>query len=213
MMQCTVCTRSPRSKLPFYCPACARHSLYELRIDQVRALLAREASAQDADKIISRQPDSDESSRAPNNTSQDLLTRWDVYRATAQTEAAQSRIEEFKGQAEVLRKEIEGARSELSKLKSGLDRRRADYASATHNLVARRRSTLESVDKNIKKTAFRADQQHQRMAESRIFLCREAAKLYGLRQRRRKRGDTLRDDYQIGGVGIVDLKDLSRRCS
>lgn len=209
MMHCTVCSRNDGAKLSFYCPACARYSLYEHRIGNARALLARESTDREVANLVGQEVSSDGTGHQkskPGVTAQ----RWEIYKTTNQRQDVEDRTRNLKIQAESLRREIQQARSELSRLKSRLDRRRADYASATHNLVARRKSALESVDKSIKRTVFRADQQHQRMAESRIFLCREAAKLYGLRQRRRNKGETVRDEYVIGGVGIVDLKDLNR---
>lgn len=48
---------------------------------------------------------------------------------------------------------------------------------------------------------------HTRTAEARSYLCREAATLYGLRQKRRRSGRT---DYSIGGVPIPNfLQDLN----
>ena len=208
-MQCSVCLRNHKPKLPFYCPGCARNAVYELRLEQAKGLLAREASQKDAVETVSHGPESARSDK--DAASSPEVNSWDIYRVTEEKEAAGCRIHEIETRADVLRKEIQSARSDLSKLKSALDRRRADFASATHNLVGRRKSTVESVDKNIKRVSYRADQQHQRTAESRIYLCREAAKLCGLQQRRRRRGDGTREDYFIGGVGIVDLKDLGRK--
>ncbi len=212
-MQCAVCSRSSSSKLPFQCPACARHSLYELRVEHARHLLARESLSRKVEDVVSRSQlpptFSGSDGQQPRATSTDIATRWDVFRASMQRHEAELHTQEIQAQADTLRSEIEKARTELATLKAAVARRRTDYASATHNLSTRRRATLDSVEKTTKRTAYRADQQHQKTAESRVFLCREVAKLYGLRQRRRKRGEGMRDEYVIGGVGIVDLKDLN----
>ena len=50
---------------------------------------------------------------------------------------------------------------------------------------------------------------HSEIVNARVFLCTEAADLCGLRQRRRKKAGSIRDDYTIGGIGIVDLRDLN----
>ncbi|KAI9884199.1 MAG: hypothetical protein M1823_004015 [Watsoniomyces obsoletus] len=210
-MECTICSRSAGGKLPFHCPACARHSLYELRVEHARHLLARESSSRKVEDVISREPGpalgGDGQQRRV--TSTEIATRWDVYRASMHRQEAELHTREIQVQADTLRKDIEEARMELATLKAAVARRWTDYASVTHNLSSRRRGTLESVDKTTKRTSYRADQQHQKTAESRVFLCREAAKLYGLRQRRRKRGEGMKDEYVIGGLGIVDLKDLN----
>ena len=207
MMQCAVCCRSSSggSKSIFYCPGCARHSLYELRVESARTLLAREAASRKVEDVVLDQKSASLESGGTRTT------RYEPQLASIDRDQLEVRTREIKGQAEVLRREIESARVELSTFRSALARRRADYASATYHLDARRNSSLGSMESFIRRTVARADQQSIQTAESRVFLCREAAKLYGLRQRRRKKGDTFQEDYMIGGVGIVNLKDLNSK--
>jgi len=45
--------------------------------------------------------------------------------------------------------------------------------------------------------------------EARVFLCKEAAQLYGLQQRKRKRGSSENDVYVIEEILIADLRELN----
>lgn len=209
-MQCAICSRPPSYKLPFHCPGCARHSLYELRAESAKALLRRETLSREVESVCSNCEHHEVKQENPSRKTLANYrpSRWDTHQLLSTAKGIDGRCREIKAQAEILREEIEKARVEIRKLKSSLETRRADFASVTHNVGARRKSTLESIEKSIRRMVYRGDQQHQRTAESRIFLCREAAKLYGLRQRRR-RGNASREEYLIGGVGIVDLKDLT----
>ncbi|KAI9785824.1 MAG: hypothetical protein M1816_008216 [Peltula sp. TS41687] len=209
-MQCSICSRPHSFKLPFHCPGCARHSLYELRTEHAKALLRRETTARDVEKAVSK-PWQDEKNKgsAARNVPSNPNTRWEIEQSSSISTGIDESCRDLKAHAESLRKDIANARAEVSKLKASLNDRRADFTSVTQNLSARRKSTLDSIERSIIRTVYRADQQHQRTAESRIFLCREAAKLYDLRQRRRRRGNTVKEDYLIGGVGIVDLRDLN----
>lgn len=209
-MQCSICSRSHSFKLPFHCPGCARYSLYDLRTEHAKALLRREASDRDVEKIVSK-PWQDENNKGfpARNVPSVPNTRWDTEELSFISKGIDDNCRDLRVQAEILRKDIENARAEVSKLKSSLNDRRAKFASVTHNLSARRKSMLESVERSTKRTVYRSDQQHLRTAESRIFLCREAAKLYDLRQRRRRKGNTVKEEYLIGGIGIVDLRDLN----
>ena len=209
-MQCSLCARSLGPKLPAHCPACARYSLYEPRAENIRALLGREASSREVENVISDSwRDDADKSATQTGRSYGVASRWDIKQVSATVRNLEGCHGEIQAQAEILKVEIQNARADISKLKSSLNHRREDFASVTHNIEARRKSTLESIEKSIKRTVYRAEQQHLKTAESRIFLCREAAKLYDLRQRRRRRGNTVKEEYVIGGVGIVDLRDLN----
>jgi Vacuolar sorting 38 and autophagy-related subunit 14 len=65
------------------------------------------------------------------------------------------------------------------------------------------------VEATATRMAAQADALHARTAESRFFLCRETANLYGLVQRKRRKGAGGRDAYFIGGVPIVDIRDIN----
>ncbi|KAH0562108.1 hypothetical protein GP486_003200 [Trichoglossum hirsutum] len=211
-MQCDICARKYTPRLPFNCATCARNVLYELRFENARTLVDKEALGQQVETSLPsngprevEKPGTSTSAQRPSLVS----SRWDVEQTTAQMEESLERIREIQNQADVLQKDIEHGRAQIAKLKASLAQRRSDYGSAAHNLPTRRTATLESVEKGIKRIDHRWNTLHARTAEARVFLCREAADLYGLKQRRRKKGGMVREDYTICGVGIVDLRDLN----
>ncbi|KAI9842270.1 MAG: hypothetical protein M1837_007339 [Sclerophora amabilis] len=205
-MHCNICSRGPNAKLSFHCVSCARLSLYEPRIKSAATLLEKESLGRQIDEVV-HPGETTQHSKGKDADSVD--NRWDVGLAASRAEECVERTQESKSCSSILRKEIELGRAEISRRKAILSQRRSDFASANHDLVPRRRVARESVEKSIQRTSYRWDQQHQKITESRVFLCREAAKLYGLRQRRRKKGGVIKDDFTIGGVGIIDLRDLN----
>ncbi|KAJ0421003.1 UV radiation resistance protein and autophagy-related subunit 14-domain-containing protein [Aspergillus carlsbadensis] len=76
-----------------------------------------------------------------------------------------------------------------------------------------RTGALTSIQNNHKRTDHLWNSLHTKTAEARIFLCREVASLYGLRQKVRKRDNGLKESYMIGGVNIFDLRDLNGKLS
>ena len=211
-MQCDICARRHTSKLPFNCATCARNALYELRLENAGVLVDKEALGRQVEAFVSLNSSTDVEKPGAGHVERIPLrnsSRWDVEQATARKEESLERIQEIQNQANVLRKDIEDSRARIAKLKASLAHHRSDYDSITHDLSARRATTLDSVEKSIKRIDHRWNTLHARTAEARVFLCREAANLYGLKQRRRRKSGVVREDYMICGVAIVDLRDLN----
>ncbi|KAL4798147.1 UV radiation resistance protein and autophagy-related subunit 14-domain-containing protein [Aspergillus venezuelensis] len=79
----------------------------------------------------------------------------------------------------------------------------------TKSFARRESGLLNGIRNSIKRTDHLWHSNHTKTAEARIFLCREAASLYGLRQKVRKRDDSLKETFTIGGVSILDLRELN----
>ena len=141
----------------------------------------------------------------------DLNHTWTVHRAAADQFISEEKTQTAQKHIEALREETRKVKAEIAERKVRLLRRRSEFASAKQELSQSRANAVEPVDKSIKRTEHRWDVMHHKMAESRLFLCREVALLYGLHQRKRKKGGLGRDLYFIGGVPIVDLRDLNSR--
>ncbi|KZF26113.1 hypothetical protein L228DRAFT_242520, partial [Xylona heveae TC161] len=215
-MQCDICLRNPSSKLPFYCTTCARAAVYEVRIEHARTLLHREALGHQIDNIVSGKSGEGNAKgglKDVNNVEQGLESnasaRWTLEINKTAIQQSTGRVQELTDHAEVLRKEISNGRAEINRRRAALARRRSDISSITHDIGIRREAAAASVEKSIKRTGYRWDSLHNKTVDARVFLCREAANLYGLRQRRRRKNGVIREDYSIGGVGIVDLRDLN----
>lgn len=210
-MQCTVCRRYWSSKLPFNCTTCARNTLYETRIEQAQALLQKETAGNDVIGIVGATSSSNTPSKLPGQEGASNTKTWEVERASSAKVDSLERSQAILSHNDALRKELEVIRESIAKRKALLSQRRSDADSASHHLSQRRAATLEPVEYGITRTQTRWDALHDRTAESRVFLCREAANLYGLQQRKRRKGVLGRDSYIIGGVPIVDLRDLNSK--
>ncbi|KAL4927930.1 putative ZIP family zinc transporter [Aspergillus undulatus] len=77
----------------------------------------------------------------------------------------------------------------------------------------RETGVLNNIRHNIKRTDHAWHSNHTKTAEARIFLCREAASIYGLRQKVRKTDNGLKEIYTIGGVSILDLREMNGKFS
>ena len=139
----------------------------------------------------------------------DINSTWTVHRAASEKLISDKRTQEFVSHVEALREETQDIKSGIAARKARLLRRRSEFTSAKQELSQSQASAVEPVNKSIKRTEHRWDVMHNKTAESRLFLCREVALLYGLQQRKRKKGGIGRDVYLIGGVPIADLRDLN----
>ena len=134
---------------------------------------------------------------------------WTFQCAAAEQVLSEEKTESTLRHIQVLRGEIRRTGDEIAKRKAVFQRRRSEFASAKQELLQSQATGTESVEKSIRRTQRRRDIMHKKTAESRLYLCREAALLYGLQQRKRKKGGLGRDVYFIGGVPIADLRDLN----
>ena len=139
----------------------------------------------------------------------DPNSTWTVHRAASEQVISENKTQRVLSHVEALREETQKIKSEIAARKVRLIRRRSEFNSAKQELSQSQASDVEPVDKSIKRTEHRWEVMHNKTAESRLFLCREVALLYGLQQRKRKKGGLGRDVYLIGGVPIADLRDLN----
>jgi hypothetical protein len=207
-MSCHVCSRPASSRLPFYCSTCVLNKLYLLRYENARVLLEKDAVGREIELAVGHSDVKEIPRDADDGESQQNL-RWKVQ--AAQTEQARSsdRIQMIRARTEALKAEIRDKKADVKQRTVVLEQRRSDAESANYQLAERRDSALSNIQNSIKRTEHLWHSLHNKTAESRIFLCREAANLYGLRQKLRKRDKVIVESYVIGGVPIMDLRDLN----
>lgn len=152
-----------------------------------------------------------ESLRRSHTTGQDYerASQWAYQTASCGQDEAQDLRQESLAHIEKLRKKIETGKVDIARRKAVLAQRRSHVLSATRGLAERRAGVLNNLASGVSETRKRWDTMHSEMVKARVFLCTEAADLYGLRHRTRKKVGSIRDDYTIGGIGIVDLRDLN----
>ena len=208
-MQCDICHRSASSRLPFNCTLCARDALYQPRIQLTQTLLHTESLGKEVEQNVVGTPKKEKARSSLGTRTSEANPTWTVHCAASEQVISDSKTQTVLSHIEALREESRKIKSEIATRKARLMRRRSEFTSAKQELSQSQASAVEPVEKSIKRTEHRWDVMHNKTAESRLFLCREVALLYGLQQRKRKKGGFGRDVYLIGGVPIADLRDLN----
>ncbi len=215
-MQCDICSRSESSKLSFRCTTCTRNSLYELRLKNAQTLLQKENIGHQVQAAIAGTPSLTATAkvvkgRNPDTQHDQSAHQWAFEQFSNRGIESGERTQEILGHIDCIRNAIEAGKADIAWRRAQLSQRRSEVASATRGLAERRAVVLASLVKGTMKTDKSWNAMHKEIVNARVFLCTEAANLYGLRQRRRKRGGMIKDDYTIGGIAIVDLRDLNSR--
>lgn len=214
IIQCQVCHRSPYSRLPFWCQNCARHALYELRFQHIQALLTRESLGREIEDIGARDENPaiewdllTKSKRVDGQPSNRLV---DDQRKSEQQDVME-RTGEYCHRMAVLQNEIREMKDSIARRRALLAQHRKALSTMKDDLVRQEALALHPLQKAIAKTGLRWDALHTKTAESREFLCREVAHLYGLQQLKRQKGLLGRDGFMIGGIHTVDLRDINSK--
>ncbi|KAJ5441324.1 hypothetical protein N7491_003730 [Penicillium cf. griseofulvum] len=204
-MSCSICSRAPHSHLSFHCPTCARNQLYQLRIDSTQVLLEKEALGKQIETALL-------GSVSPHG--QDLVDtdkacspRWVLQTISTRHAVSLAKRELVSHQIAALKSEIKTKKAEIAKQKEALARRRSDAESANFQLEEREAGILAGVQNTSKRVEHVWHSLHSKTAESRIYLCREVANLYGLRKTTKKGQG--RETYVLGSGYIVDLRDMN----
>ena len=209
-MQCGICQRPQSTRLQFNCTSCARNELYGPRIQQAQVLLETETIGHDVEKYIGNLGQAKVVSLNDAKYSESHPA-FAIERATADRLNLKEQTEKILTQVKLVRDQTEELKTLLARKRSENSLRRSNLEDAA-KLLARRQSTgLGPVQENIKQTQDRWDTLHVKTIDARTFLCREAAQLYGLQQRKRRKGAQGRDLYYVGGLPTVDLRDLNSK--
>ncbi|KAI9648244.1 hypothetical protein NHQ30_002876 [Ciborinia camelliae] len=199
-MQCDICFRTGGHKLPFLCPTDARNQLYECRVQTAGVLLEKDTLDREiSGRFASLPPKNGEFEDEQHAT----VTQSNYDALLAEREQIVDRTNQIIAHADELRANVERAKEERSKKKAANDQRRAELASASSGIGARRTKQIEDIEGSTRRTKYRWNQAYNLIGGSRAYLCYEAAKLYGLQRVRRANGG---EEYKIGGIGIVDLR-------
>lgn len=209
-MQCDICQRPQNIPLSFNCTSCARNELYGPRIQQAQVLLEAESIGHDVEKYVGNLGQSKVMSRS-DAKSPEGHPAIAIERATADRLNLTEQTEKIMTQVKLVRDQTEDLKRLLAKKRSENSLRRSTLEDATKLLAQRQSSGSGPVQENIKQTQERWDALHLKIVDARTFLCREAAQLYGLHQRRRRKGAQGRDLYYVGGLPTVDLRDLNSK--
>ena len=212
-MQCGICHRSASSWLPFHCILCSRDALYHQRIQLAQTLLEKEGLGKEVERATVGTPNSNKLAppRASKSSKQQIHPTWAIECAASDQALTEERKESILYHNKTLREEIQTIKDDLAKRKTRFRQRRLEFTSAKQELLQSQASGAEPIGKSTRRVEQRWDQMHNKSAEARLFLGREAALLYGLHQEKRRKGGLGRDIYSIAGIPIPDLRDLNSR--
>lgn len=209
-MSCHICASS-HPRLPFLCPSCARNRLYQLRLEATQTLLDKEALGCQVEALVSSDQsqnghltDEERISRADDDGSR----RWALETVSSQQAGSSARRKAIAREIEMLKDAIKSRKADISERRALLSRRRSDAESAHYKIEEREVAIATSIQNTTRRTEHLWHSLHTKTAEARIFLCREAAHLYGLRQRTLRKGD-VRPAYVLGGISVVDLREMN----
>lgn len=209
-MSCHICVSS-HSRLPLLCPTCARNCLYQLRLENTQILLEKEILGHQIEAIVASDHTQEQhptGEARPSEANHESARRWALQTIHSQQAGSSSRKDTLTQQIEVLKESIRTKKADISERRADLRRRHSDAGSAQYQLEERETTTLTGIQNTTKRTEHLWHSLHSRTAEDRIFLCREAAYLYGLRQKTSRKEDA-RQTYVLGGTSIVDLRDMN----
>ena len=185
-----------------HCTVCARTAVYPIRLDIAKVLLEKED--------LGRKVEQSASSSIPNNTS-------DEVRALAQGWRSEMRRTDLHAlRQKVEAQDIAGAssRSEVLQLRDAIEQKRASLAQrgkdldiTERSLLPRRQTLMDKLSQIAKRGTKSFDSIHNSSADTRAFLCREAASLLGLRQKKvRDKTGNIHERFLVAGHIIPDLR-------
>ncbi|ROW07796.1 hypothetical protein VMCG_03584 [Cytospora schulzeri] len=193
-MNCEICHRSHHSqKLPFLCAVDARNRLYEGRIAHATALIENEYLQQKINSALTN-PNPPSSDDAAGKTVQ-------LERVKSGEAHAMDRTSQIIAQADRLRAEVAAARKDIEERKRKNAAMKADIAVASNGINPRRSRQVEETERAIQMTRYKWNRSFENMAATRSFLCKEAARLYGLR--RTKKSNSVK--FELGGIEMIEL--------
>lgn len=172
-------------------------------------LLEKEALGKQIETVVAQDSGQEEQSSQQQSLSADnnLPSRWVLLATNSHYAESLARRESLTIQLDTLRAESRAKKSEIAQRKETLARRRSDAESARYQISEREAGALAGVQNTSKRVEHVWHNLHNKTAESRIYLCREVANLYGLRKVTKKGQD--RDSYVLGGDHVVDLREMN----
>lgn len=204
-MECDICSRPHGARRPFNCITCARNTLYELRIDHAGVLVERE----ELGKQVAQATSTSDKNIRDRETGGRPSRRFALISAKTAQAQVDHRVQGIADHMEALRQEIRKARQEISARKAALAQRKRTLEAVVQTVETRRAKTVEDIGFQMTRREQIWESRQKKLEFYRSYLCREAAKLYGLKRQRRIRNGVAVDQYIIGGLIIPDLREIN----
>lgn len=212
-MECDICCRPERDVKDFLCTVCARTNTYLPRLEYAQILLEKDKLSQQVEKVVGLQVTKGENSDTAVE-SEAGQEEWQVELAQISINEKRRHVEHLKDISENVRVETAQLKANIRVLKDKIAERRKALSTIQDHVPSRRDMMLENVGNINNKATSSLLKLHQTSSDSRAQLCREAASLMRLRQRRIRGDITARDQFLIAGLTLPDLREISNlRCA
>jgi hypothetical protein len=211
-MTCHVCSRAPNPRLPFCCATCARSHLYQLRVEHAKVLLEKEVIGKQIEYAVARKQTRERAGETDGVVPESATeghSRWAVQAITNRQANSSARTKTLRDRVEALVSEMNDKKLDISQRRLTLARRNSDTESAKYQLLEREGAMLTAIQNNTRRTEHLWHNLHTKTTDARIFLCREAANIYGLRQKSKRINGDSKETYVLGGMPIIDLRDMN----
>lgn len=210
-MECDICLRVPEEVPDFLCASCARTAAYLPRLEHAQILLEKVTLSSKVEQSISNDQASSNSSTLDQTAN--IRKVWHNELKHVQINEIKQTLEQSKATRDRIHVECKDLRDQIAELKAKIAEKRRNMVTIKSKLPQGRESHLSSLAAANSSTTSSFTRLQQRSTSNRATLCREAAFLMRLRQRRRQKDALGKDQYSIAGLTLPDLRDISNvRC-
>jgi len=212
-MECDICQRPPDKSLDFFCTACARNVVYVPRLEHARVLLEKNVLKTKVEEAVNTERHGRNDAPDSPHTNTDGVI-WQKEWKQVQANESNRRVARIKDEQESVKQEAAGLKAQIEELKAKITEKRRVLDTIQSKVPQRWKEDLSQTNiANSKALSSLLQTQHKSVG-SRATLCREAASLMRLRQRRRQRDAPGREQYSIAGLTLPDLREISNvRCA
>lgn len=210
-MECDICLRSSEQAKDLLCVACARNAIYLPRLEHAQLLLDKNNLNRKLEERISN-----DVADSPDDTGDLKIGRdnWKAHVEGIRTNETLKQLEATRQDQEYIRSEVAKLKQQIQALKTRIAEKRKTIDVVQSAVPARQDHHIGNISNTNAKASASLSRVQQRSAEDRAKLCREAASLMRLRQRRRQRDISARDQFSIAGLTLPDLREISNlRCA
>ena len=211
-MECDICERNNEQALNFYCTACARNAAYLPRLEHAQVLLEKNVLNKSVEQAVSDH--SGDGLVSPQDPLEDDgHNTWQAKLKHLETNEIRQRLDATKDVTSLLKQEVEGMILQVQEFRSKIALKREALKTVRNAIPKSQAEKLLEISETNTKTSSSVGRLSERFSSNRAILCREAASLMRLRQRRRQRDAPGREQYSIAGLTLPDLRQISNvRC-
>lgn len=207
-MECDLCARSGADleTIGLQCASCARLALYLPRLEHGRVLLEK-GTLNSKFNDITNETGSLEHSRR-------LAKSWKVEMSRTKATDVREGLHQSQTSISRLKDEVSELRGEVAQRKAQLQMERAALKTVRATLAGQNKGQTDRQIEAKTNRFKRFNAIHEASVEARAYICREAASLLRLRQRKTRKTDGIREHYLIAGWQIPDLRTIANcKCS